>query len=62
MNWYRYVFKYHARRKREAFAIWIVAHLPRWVIYRAVIRAAVKDEQGHPGEVTALTMLKRFEG
>lgn len=60
-GWYRYTFLYWLRRKRENAAIWIVARLPRWVVYRTIIRAAVKDEQGHPGEVTALAMLRKFE-
>lgn len=59
--WWKYTARYWMARKRENLAIWIVARLPRWVIYRAIIRAAVKDEQGHPGYVDALTMMKRFE-
>ena len=60
-SWWRFVALYWIQRKRENLAIRVVARLPRWMVYRTIIRAAVKDEQGHPGEVTALEMLRKFE-
>lgn len=55
------MFKYGLGRKRDGLAAWTANHLPRRIVYWTIIRAAVKDEQGHPGYVDALTMLKRFE-
>ena len=60
-SWYTYVFKYNVSRKILNSKFWIANKLPKWVIYHSIIRAAVTDEQGNPSEVTALTMMKRFE-
>lgn len=41
--------------------VWYVLKLiPRGVKQYVVVEAAVKNEQGNPGEVTASTMLKRL--
>jgi hypothetical protein len=39
----------------------LVKAIPRRVMYWSVVHAACKDEQGNPGYVTAMTMLKRLE-
>jgi hypothetical protein len=48
-------------RRIERIQTAIVWRLPNWVIYWAVIRAAVKGEPGNPTAVTAETMVKRFK-
>lgn len=47
-------------RTIERAKVALVWRLPRWLIYWAVIRAAVKDESGNPGEITAEMMLRRW--
>lgn len=40
---------------------WVLRVVPRSVKYYVVVQAAVKNEQGNPGEVTATEMLKKYE-
>lgn len=35
--------------------------IPNRVKYWVIVETAVKDEQGHPGHVTAMTMLDRLD-
>lgn len=48
------------RLKPEKLLLWFVWKLPRRLIYWSVVRAAVKDQNEYPSEVTAIEMLKKF--
>lgn len=45
---------------RTKLVWWVLRCIPRGVKYYVVIEAATRGEQGHPGEVTATTMLERL--
>lgn len=49
-------------RRREAMAIWCAGRLPRWLVYRAFIRAGVEtihDDEVVP-EVRYVDLLQRL--
>lgn len=41
---------------------YVLLLIPRSVKEAVILQAAVKGEQGNPGEVTAITMLRRVNG
>lgn len=61
MDW-----KYELNKKRERAASWFVSKLPRWLIYRATIRAGVHATTGQyentvVPDLTFIETLKRWE-
>lgn len=65
-KWWKYTARDWARRRTERLQIWAANRLPRWLVYRATIRAGVHASTGPWSnqvipELTLADALRRWE-